>query len=141
MTHVAIRTRDMTASIDFYQRYAELELAHERVDAGIRVAWLSDQPERPEFALVLIELPHEPMAEPSATDHFGFAVASRTDVDRIADLAEREGRLKLSARDLGPIVGYITLVRDPSGNTCEFSYGQQLGPHTEPPARASDSGH
>jgi hypothetical protein len=35
--------------------------------------------------------------------------------------------LKLSARDLGPIVGYITLVRDPS-NTCEFSHGQSLGP-------------
>ena len=127
MTHVAVRTQDMDASIAFYQRYARLEIAHERVDQGIRVVWLSERPDHPEFAIVLLEMPHARVHEPAPTDHLGFDVPCREEVDRIAALADREGCLKLSARDLGPVVGYITLVRDPSGNTCEFSHGQSLG--------------
>jgi len=126
MTHVAVRTRDMGASIDFYRRFAGLIVAHEREDQGIRVTWLSERATDPDFAVVLLEMPYAPVSEPAATDHFGFDVESRTEVDRISDLARSEGRLKLSARHLGPIVGYITLVRDPSGNTCEFSHGQAL---------------
>ena len=127
MTHVAVRTHDVDASIDFYRRYAGLAIAHERCDEGVRVVWIAERATNPGFVIVLMAMPHQKLREPSPTDHFGFAVASRAEVDRIAALAEREGCLKLSARDLGPIVGYITLVRDPSGNTCEFSHGQSLG--------------
>ena len=130
MTHVAVRTHDVDASIDFYRRYAGLCVAHERCDEGVRVVWLAEKPHDPSFVIVLMAMQHARAAEPCPTDHFGFDVDSRAEVDRIASLAEREGRLKLSARDLGPIVGYITLVRDPSGNTCEFSHGQSLGHDT-----------
>ncbi len=126
MTHVAVRTHDVDASIDFYRRYAGLSVAHERCDDGVRVVWLGETPHEPSFVIVLMSMEHAEAVDPSQTDHFGFDVASRDEVDRIAALAEREGRLKLSARDLGPIVGYITLVRDPSGNICEFSHGQSL---------------
>ena len=61
-------------------------------------------------------------------DHFGFDVASREDVDRIADLAKSEGILKYGPVHAGPIVGYFVMVRDPSGNTCEFSHGQPIRP-------------
>jgi hypothetical protein len=27
-----------------------------------------------------------------------------------------------------PIVGYFVMVRDPSGNVCEFSFGQPVDP-------------
>jgi len=134
MTHMALRTHDMDASIDFYRRFAGLEVVHERQDQGVRVAWLSDRPDHGGFVIVLIALPHAPVAEPTPADHLGFDVESREDVDRIAALAQEEGRLKLSARDLGPIVGYITLVRDPSGNTCEFSHGQALGVEASGPS-------
>ncbi len=126
MTHVAVRTSDMNASIDFYRRFAGLMIAHEREEAGVRVTWLAERTTAPDFAVVLLEMPHAHAADPCPTDHFGFDVESRAEVDRISALADAEGCLKLSARDLGPIVGYITLVRDPSGNTCEFSYGQSL---------------
>lgn len=128
MTHVAVRARDLDASVDFYRRYAGLHPVHRREDDGIRVVWLSHRREDPDFVVVLLEMPHEPPPEPGATDHFGFDVASREDVDRIAALAEREGTLKYGPRDAGRIVGYFVMVRDPSGNTCEFSHGQPINP-------------
>jgi catechol 2,3-dioxygenase-like lactoylglutathione lyase family enzyme len=128
ITHIAVRTRDVDASIDFYRRYAGFEIVHERVDDGIRVAWVSPQREDPDFAIVLLAMPHAEPVDPNPTDHFGFAVANREEVDRVAALAREEGRLKWGPVEAGPVVGYIALVRDPSGNVCEFSFGQSLRP-------------
>ena len=128
MTHVAVRARDLDAAVDFYQRYARLHVVHEREDGGVRVAWLSHRETDPDFVVVILEMVHERLIEPGATDHFGFAVRSRDDVDRVAALARSEGKLKWGPKDAGPVVGYIVLVRDPSGNTCEFSYGQSINP-------------
>ncbi len=127
MTHVAVRTTRMDESLEFYRRYAALHVVHEREDDGIRVAWLSHRTHDPEFVIVLLEMPHEELLEPAAMDHFGFDVASREEVDSIAELARSEGRLKYGPVYAGPIVGYIVMLRDPSGNTCEFSHGQSLG--------------
>ena len=91
MTHVAVRTTKIDESVDFYRRYAGLHIVHEREDDGIRVVWLSHRREDPDFVFVLLEMPHEPNAEPGATDHFGLAVESREQVDRIAELARSEG--------------------------------------------------
>jgi catechol 2,3-dioxygenase-like lactoylglutathione lyase family enzyme len=131
MTHVAVRCHDVPASIDFYRRYAGLQLVHERDDHGVQVVWLSHRREHPDFVIVLMSMPHEAVQEPSPMDHFGFDVGSREEVDRIAELARAEGRLKLGPLDAGPIVGYIALVRDPSGNSCEFSHGQAIQPESE----------
>jgi catechol 2,3-dioxygenase-like lactoylglutathione lyase family enzyme len=128
ITHIALRARDLDASVAFYQRYAGLHLVHERADDGIRVAWLAWRERDPEFVIVLLEVPHEPVVEPGACDHMGFAVISREEIDRIAALARSEGILKLGPKDAGSVVGYIAMVRDPSGNTCEFSYGQSITP-------------
>jgi len=126
LTHIAIRTRDIDASVAFYTRYAGLHTVHTRDDGGIRVVWLSHAKRDPDFAVVLLGMPHEAMPEPAAPDHLGFAVASRAEVDRVGALARDEGHLKYGPVDAGPIVGYIVLVRDPSGVTCEFSHGQTL---------------
>ena len=126
MTHIAIRTTRMQESLDFYQRYAALRIVHEREDDGIHVAWLAHRSDDPDFVVVVLEMPHESLPEPNATDHFGFDVSSREEVDEIAALARSEGRLKYGPTDAGPIVGYFAMVRDPSGNTCEFSHGQVL---------------
>ncbi len=132
MTHVAVRCPDIDAAIDFYTRYAGYSVVHAREDDGIRVVWMSHQPKDPEFVIVLLSMPHERMREPAPTDHFGFAVASRGEVDRIGELAKSEGRLKFGPADGGAIVGYFVMVRDPSGNTCEFSYGQPIRPQELP---------
>ncbi len=128
MTHVAVRTADMKGSIDFYRRYAGLHIVHEREDDGIRVVWLSHRAQDPDFVIVLLQMPHEPLREPGPTDHFGFTVSSRDDVDRLGEIARAEGKLKWGPVYAGPIVGYFVMVRDPSGNTCEFSFGQPINP-------------
>jgi catechol 2,3-dioxygenase-like lactoylglutathione lyase family enzyme len=128
MTHVAIRTTDMDASISFYERYAGYQIVRDRTDDGIRVVWVSHRRDDPDFVIVLLEMVYERAPEPAANDHLGFAVSSRDDVDRIAALAREEHRLKWGPTYKGPIVGYIVMVRDPSGNTCEFSYGQPINP-------------
>lgn len=132
MTHVAVRTPDIDRSIDFYGRYAGLAIVHEREDGGIRVVWLSDRAEDPEFVIVLLEMPSESVREPAAMDHFGFAVDTREEVDRVAKLADSEGLLKWGPEDGGAIIGYLCMVRDPSGITCEFSYGQPIRPRDLP---------
>jgi catechol 2,3-dioxygenase-like lactoylglutathione lyase family enzyme len=132
LTHVAVRSQDLDASIDFYRRYAGFGVVHEREDDGIRVVWISHELEDPDFVIVLLAMPHERMLEPAAVDHLGFAVASRAEVDRIAELAREEGLLKWGPVEAGPIVGYFAMVRDPSGNTCEFSFGQPIRPKDLP---------
>ncbi|MEE2703884.1 MAG: VOC family protein [Myxococcota bacterium] len=126
LTHIAVRTRDVEASIDFYRRYAGFSITQDRTDDEIRVVWMAFTDEDPDFVIVLLAMPHEPLREPAATDHYGFDCDSRADVDRIGELARREGCLKYGPIDAGPIVGYIVMVRDPSGNTCEFSHGQAI---------------
>jgi catechol 2,3-dioxygenase-like lactoylglutathione lyase family enzyme len=132
MTHVAVRTRDVDASIDFYRRYAGMGIVHERNDGGTRVVWISHRPRDPDFVIVLLDMPHEKVHEPSPTDHFGFAVDSREEVDRIAEIGRAERTLKWGPTEGGPIVGYFVMVRDPSGNTCEFSFGQPIHPRNLP---------
>jgi catechol 2,3-dioxygenase-like lactoylglutathione lyase family enzyme len=135
MTHVAIRTSRLAETVEFYRRFAGLHVVHEREDQGIRVAWLSHAREDPEFVIVALELPHAAQREPAACDHFGFDVASRAEVDRIAGLGREAGCLKYGPADAGPIVGYFCMLRDPSGNTCEFSHGQPINPRAIPALR------
>ena len=132
LTHVAIRSEDISQSIDFYRRYAGLELVHDRTDDGFRVVWMAATAIAPSFVFVILGMPHEPARDPCPTDHYGLAVESKEEVDRIAELAREEGRLKFGPAHGGPIVGYFVMVRDPSGNTCEFSHGQPTDPRDLP---------
>ena len=63
--------------------------------------------------------------------HFGFALESRAQVDRIAEQARLAGCLVWEPRDEPYPVGYYCGVRDPAGHYVEFSYGQPLGPGSE----------
>ena len=128
LTHVALRTRDIEASVEFYRRYADLQVIHRRRDSGTEVVWLAARATSPDLVIVLLDMPHDANPDPAPMDHLGFAVGSRQDIDRIAELARRENRLRLGPSDEGPIVGYIVMLSDPSGNVCEFSHGQSIAP-------------
>jgi len=125
LTHVALPVRSLDASLDFYRRYAALEVVHERVDAaGGRVAWVSDRT-RP-FVVVLIEVPEVkypllPLA------HLGVSCGSREEVDRLVASARAEGRPCYGPTDHGEPVGYFALISDPDDHTLEVSYGQEVG--------------
>ena len=120
LTHVALPVRDLDASIDFYARYAQMQVVHRREG----VVWLSDRT-RP-FVIVLMqggEVAHP--LRPAA--HLGVACASRAEVDRLCALARGEKRLVGGPEDYGPPVGYWAFLSDPDGHTLEISHGQDVG--------------
>ncbi len=125
-THVALPIRDLDRSHAFYARYAGLRIVHRRTqasDPSSEIAWLSDGT-RP-FALVLaesatVERPLGPFA------HLGVACRSREEVDRLCDVARREGVLRDEPWDSGGPAGYLASLRDPDGHTLELSFGQEV---------------
>ncbi len=120
LTHVALPVRDLEVSVDFYARYARMEVVHRREG----VVWISDRT-RP-FVIVLIaaaEVSHP--LRPFA--HLGVGCESRAEVDRLSQLAQREECLIGGPNDSGPPVGYWAFLRDPDGHTLELSYGQEVG--------------
>ncbi|GAB4350336.1 MAG: VOC family protein [Gammaproteobacteria bacterium] len=131
LTHLALHVRDLDACVDFYRRFCGMRIVHERAGKGSRIVWLAE-PGR-ETELIFVLLPGGPGRERADTDygHIGFAVASREEVDRVAEAARREGCLLWEPREEPYPVGYYCGVLDPDGNAVEFSYGQPLGPGAE----------
>lgn len=119
-THVALPASDLEASIAFYGKYAAMQVVHRREN----VVWLSDRT-RP-FVIVLLQVPRvEVQLRPLA--HLGVACTSREEVDRLADEARSEGRLRTEPSDAGPPVGYWAFIADPDEHTLEIAYGQEVG--------------
>lgn len=126
LTHIALPVTDVDASIDFYRRFAEMEVVHDRrdVETGDRVVWVSDRT-RP-FVIVLIQqraISHVL----GGFAHLGVGCASRAEVDRRCELAQREGHVVLGPMDSGDPVGYWALITDPDGHNLEVSHGQEVG--------------
>ena len=128
LTHVATRSRDVARSVEFYRRFVGLHVVHDRMDGDVRVVWLSEQAEEPDFVLVLFEVHHDPPPAPSTLQHLGFAVGSREEVDAAAEAGRQAGILVVPPVYAGPVVGYFCIVSDPDGNQVEFSYGQPIDP-------------
>jgi catechol 2,3-dioxygenase-like lactoylglutathione lyase family enzyme len=127
LTHFALWTSDVGRSVDFYRKHCNLEVVHDRVEPdGGRVVWVGESAARSRFVIVLIQHPVERSA-PQSFAHFGFSCASRKDVDERAAVARADGVLELEPRDAGAVVGYFCMLRDPDGNSVEFSFGQALG--------------
>ncbi len=132
ITHVALPVTDLSASLDFYGRYARMHVVHRRTDAdsGTSVAWISDLT-RP-FVIVLIEAPLQPGGTTGGTlggtyCHVGMGVASRDEVDGLCDRARTEQRTVIGPVDSGPPVGYWAYIVDPDGHNLEISFGQEVG--------------
>jgi catechol 2,3-dioxygenase-like lactoylglutathione lyase family enzyme len=127
ITHVALPVTNLSASLDFYGRYAHMQVVHRRTDAdsGTSVAWISDLT-RP-FVLVLIEAPALDERLGGAYCHVGMGVASRAQVDEMCERARAEQRTVLGPVDSGPPVGYWAYIVDPDGHNLEISFGQEVG--------------
>jgi catechol 2,3-dioxygenase-like lactoylglutathione lyase family enzyme len=147
LTHVALPVRDVAASIDFYRRFADMDVVHRRRDeqTGDEVVWLSDRT-RP-FVVVLIEYRLAAVAGSGSAatvgeaavaahgagsgltgfSHLGVGCETRAEVDRRCGLARDEARTLLGPHDSGPPVGYWAFITDPDGNNLELSHGQEVG--------------
>lgn len=128
LTHIALICTDADRTIDFYARYADMKVVHDRRDEGRRVFWLSDL-SRP-FAIVFLER-QQAEAPLGPFGHLGVCLSSRELVDARLAMARDEGLQTSEPTDSGPPVGYWAFIQDPDGHTLELSYGQQVQLHIE----------
>jgi catechol 2,3-dioxygenase-like lactoylglutathione lyase family enzyme len=131
-THLALCVRDIEATIAWYERFTHLSLLAREEDEDGKSAWLGDASnvDAP-FVLVVGQFyaghdpfapaPHAPLG-PFA--HIGIELPSKEAVDEIAARAKAEGCLAMGPRLMPKHIGYICFVKDPDGNTIEFSYDQ-----------------
>lgn len=126
-THCALHVRDLAQSIAFYASYCGLRIVKEHGAGPERTVWMADREEGLGFVLVLLGGGPEHAQTSDDMTHYGFAVASRKDVETIAERGRKEGRLFWEPQDFPPPTGYLCAVRDPSGYIIEFSHGQPLG--------------
>ena len=123
LTHIALVVSDIDATVAFYEKYAGMQVVHDRLDAESRVVWISDLT-RP-FVVVLAQgPPREHPLGPFA--HLGVGCESREEIDARCDLARRDGCLVGGPIDSGPPIGYWAFLRDPDGHTLELSFGQDI---------------
>lgn len=131
LTHLALHVPDLDACIAFYARFCGMRVFHERPGKGSRIVWMAEPGKEREFIFVIMPGGADRALAANDYSHFGFAMASREEVDAGAELAREDGCLIWEPRDEPYPVGYYCGVRDPAGNYVEFSYGQPLGPGAE----------
>ena len=120
LTHIALPVTDLQKSYEFYSKYAGMEIVHERKG----VLWISDKT-RP-FVIVMFE--SETVTNPLIPNsHLGIGVKSKTEVDRLCNLAKEEKCLISKPKDSGYPVGYWAYLKDPDNHTLEISFGQEVG--------------
>jgi len=127
LTHVALLVSDVDKTADFYIKYCGLRVVERRVDpkTGYRVVWLGKDLD---FVLVAFEGEKKPVQSiVKPLSHLGFSLASRDEVDEIANIARQENILNYGPVYIDKDVGYICEILDPDFNSVEFSYGQKLG--------------
>lgn len=131
LTHLALHVPDLDACIEFYARFCGMHVFHERAGKGSRIVWMAEPGKEREFIFVIMPGGKDRSLGTDDYSHFGFALASREEVDAIAERAREHGCLIWEPRDEPYPVGYYCGLRDPAGNYVEFSYGQPLGPGAE----------
>lgn len=131
LTHLALHVPDLDACIAFYTRFCGMRMFHERPGKGSRIVWMAEPGKEREFIFVIMPGGMDRSLAENDYSNFGFAMASREEVDAVAELARADCCLIWEPRDEPYPVGYYCGVRDPAGNYVEFSYGQPLGPGAE----------
>src|SRR2546430_14501744 len=111
---VALPVADVAASLDFYRRFADMDVVHRRRDeqTGDEVVWVSDRT-RP-FVVVLIE--HGAGGGLTGFSHLGVGCETRAEVELRCGQARDEGRPVLRPHDSRPPVGYRAVLTVPDGH-------------------------
>ena len=126
LTHVALLINDVDRTCDFYIKYCGLKVIARRLDpnTGYRVIWLGEDLK---FVIVAFEGEKKPIQSiTKPLSHLGFALDSKEEVDKIAEIAKEEGILNYGPIYIDADVGYICEILDPDRNSVEFSFGQKL---------------
>ena len=131
-THLALCVSDIEASIAWYSKHTHLEVLARNEDDNGHGVWMGDpsNAESP-FILVMAEFfegkdpfapaEHAPIG-PFA--HIGIEMPEREDIDNIAALGKEGDCLAFGPTEMPAPIGYICFLKDPDGNTVEFSFDQ-----------------
>ena len=131
-THIALRVRDIDASIAWYTDFTPLELLDRRSDEFGHGAWLG-QPDSADKPFILVLAQFFPATDPfkdapqeilAPFAHLGIELTSHEAIDEMAARGAAAGCLGRAATEMPPPIGYICMLLDPDGNTVEFSYDQ-----------------
>lgn len=123
-THLTLPVSDLDASVRFFIEECGLRPVRDRRAEGGTTVWLGPRPLAGEDAVFVLVLHRGEVKEP--LDHLGFQCDSRDAIAAIADRARASGTLVAGPRDYGGSVGYVVVVREPSGHLVEFTHGQPL---------------
>ncbi len=131
-THIAFAVKDVDATIAWYEAFTHLTLLARSEDTDGKNAWIGDasNAESP-FVLVVGQFyeGHDPFA-PAAHHpmgpfaHIGIEVETKAAVDDIAARGKAAGCLALGPMQMPKQIGYICFLKDPDGNTVEYSFDQ-----------------
>jgi catechol 2,3-dioxygenase-like lactoylglutathione lyase family enzyme len=113
-THLALHVHSLEASIAFYTRYTSLQVIDRHSDAsstGMEVVWLSDRSDDDELSFVLVlqegtptNAPGtKPQQPPGPISHLGFGLASRAEVDAVAEEAKKDGPAEIGSHVSEPV--------------------------------------
>lgn len=131
-THIALRVRDIDASIEWYERHTPLRLLERRSDEFGFGAWLG-QPTTGDRPFILVLAQFFPATDPFGDSppavlapfaHLGIELPTLEAIDEVAAVAEASGSLGMPPTQMPPPIGYICMVKDPDGNNIEFSFDQ-----------------
>ena len=122
MTHVALHVSAIDACIEFYQRYCNLEITADQERGGRRMVLMAKPGQGRNLVLQLIGGGRDMAPTPEEDQHFGFAVDSREELDRLAAMAADDDILLFEIFEAPFPVGCIFGVKDPNGNTIEFGF-------------------
>lgn len=131
LTHLALHVPDLEACVAFYEQFCAMRVIHQRAGKGSKIVWMAEPGKEHSFIFVIMPGGQDRQLAVDDYSHFGFALESREQVDRIAAQARAAGCLVWEPRDEPYPVGYYCGLRDPAGNYVEFSFGQPLGPGAE----------
>jgi lactoylglutathione lyase len=130
LTHIALPVNDLSASVEWYERYTPLRVIDSQCGPGIETALMS-HPEADEHPFVVVLLRADADDSGAAGSqlcgrgHLGIELPTRHAVDAMAVLARADGCLAAEPVQMPPPIGYVCTLLDPDGNAVEFSYGQE----------------
>ncbi len=131
-THLALHVKDIDKVIAWYEEFTHLRLLLKEEDEDGYGAWLGDESQgNSPFILVLAQFfagrdPFAPLEHPSLGPfaHIGIEAPDRQTIDDIAAKGKAAGCLVHGPVQMPKRIGYICFLKDPEGNTVEFSYDQ-----------------
>ena len=124
-SHVSLPVSDVDRSVEFYRRWARLEVVDRLEDPkiGAKAARMADPRRDGGFVLALVQ--HgEVKHRLAGMGHLGVGCVDRAEVDRLSKEADAAGCLGQGPVDSGFPLGYWSFLVDPDGHHLELSYGQ-----------------